>query len=456
MLARPPAVAGLFYPEDPFELRALVRGCLEAGRGHAPDVPRAIVAPHAGYVYSGPVAGSAYASILPLRGRISRVVLLGPSHRVAFRGLAVPSVDRFRTPLGLMRVDTAACATLVAKGLAVVDDEPHRREHSLEVQLPFLQEVLGDVALVPIVVGFAQAVEVERAIETLWDAETLVVVSSDLSHYHGQRAAERIDARTRDAIERLAPEQLEDESACGRLPIAGLLRLAKRRGLEVTTLDLRTSGDTAGPRDEVVGYGAFALTPTKRVETRGTLSDAEGATLLDLARRSVAHAARTGEPLPIDLSRLPPALTHLGASFVTLHRQRDEALRGCIGTIEARRPLALDVAENAAAAALRDTRFAPVDPDEVEGLDVSVSILEPTERLAVASEAELLRVLRPRVDGLVLTDGRYRGVFLPAVWEDLPDPQEFVDALRRKAGMPRGHWSPTLVVERFGVRELGK
>src|SRR5690606_19598844 len=151
--------------------------------------------------------------------------------------------------------------------------------------------------------------------------------------------------------------------------------------------------DTAGRRDEVVGYGAFALTPRKRAETRGTLSDAEGATLLDLARRSVAPAARTGEPLPIDLSSLPPALTRLAPSFVTLHRRRDEALRGCIGTIEARRPLALAVVENAAAAARRDTRFAPVDPDEVEGLDVSLSILEPTERLAVASEAELLRVL---------------------------------------------------------------
>lgn len=489
MRIREPAVAGLFYPSDPTQLRAAIRGYLDDARGHAPAVPVALIAPHAGYVYSGPIAGSAYASIAALRGRLDRVVILGPAHRVPLRGLAIPSVDALRTPLGLVRLDIAARERLGPLPFVTIDDHPHRQEHALEVQLPFVQEVLGDVPVLPVVVGHVHPHDVARALEAIWDERTLVIVSSDLSHYLPRRIAERTDAETRDAIEALAPERFEENSACGRLPIAGLLELAKMRGLEVTTLDLRTSGDTAGTGDEVVGYGAFALTPKRAHEhaphehashehashahgprengphehgsdPRSHAQEALDRLLLELARRSLAHAAEHGRAPALSLEALPEALRAPGASFVTLRRRRDHALRGCIGTLEARRPLALDVIENATSAALHDTRFSPVSPDEVEGLDVSISVLAPPTPLDVRSEAELLRIVRPGIDGLVIEDElggrRRRGVFLPAVWREVPDPRDFLDALRHKAGLPPGHWSPTMRVERFTVHEIGK
>lgn len=256
---RQPAVAGTFYPADPRELRAQLTEFLDAAHARG-DVPKALVAPHAGYVYSGPIAASAYALLAPARGVIRRVVLLGPAHRVAFDGLALPTHDAFATPLGPVTVDKAAAAQVLDLPQVRVLDAPHAREHSLEVHLPFLQEVLGDVRVVPLVVGDASAADVAAVIERLWGgAETLVIVSSDLSHYHDYATARRLDAATSRAIETLRFEDLGVDSACGRVPLSGLLHVARARGLSVRTLDLRNSGDTAGPRSEVVGYGAYAV-----------------------------------------------------------------------------------------------------------------------------------------------------------------------------------------------------
>jgi hypothetical protein len=258
---RAPAVAGLFYPDDPRALHEVVQGYLaRALPPEARQAPKALVAPHAGYVYSGPVAASAYATLAEARGRITRVVLLGPAHRHAFRGLAAPTVEFFATPLGRIPVDQVALAALA--GLAQFHrlDAAHAGEHSLEVHLPFLQEVLGAFRLVPLVVGQARPGEVAAVLERLWGGpETLVVISTDLSHYHDYAGAKRLDTATCAAIEGLRFEDLDHESACGRTPLAGLLLLARRRGLSVSTLDLRNSGDTAGGRDRVVGYGSWAL-----------------------------------------------------------------------------------------------------------------------------------------------------------------------------------------------------
>jgi AmmeMemoRadiSam system protein B len=258
--SRTPAVAGLFYPADAHELRATVRGLL-AAVPPVPPVPKAIIAPHAGYIYSGPIAASVYARLMPARERIRRVVLLGPAHRVAFEGLAVSAAVAFTTPLGDIPVDMAAVERLLALPQVRVLDQAHRGEHSLEVQLPFLQEVLIDFTLVPLVVGDAAPEEVSEVIETLWGGdETLIVISSDLSHYHDYATARRLDAATSRAIEALRPQDIGFEDACGRIPVNGLLLSARGHGLRAETLDLRNSGDTAGTRDRVVGYGAYAFT----------------------------------------------------------------------------------------------------------------------------------------------------------------------------------------------------
>ena len=257
--ARQPAVAGAFYPADPGELRGLLDTLLaDAGTREPP--PKALIAPHAGYIYSGPVAASAYASLVPVADRITRVVLLGPAHRKAFRGLAASSASSFVTPLGSVPLDRAAMAQIQDLPQVHVDDAAHAMEHSLEVHLPFLQNQLRDFSLVPLVVGEASSTEVAEVIEKLWGGdETLLVVSSDLSHYLDYGSAKARDAATSRAIESLAFEDIGYEDACGRNPVSGLLRYAREHGLHIKTVDLRNSGDTAGPRDRVVGYGTYLL-----------------------------------------------------------------------------------------------------------------------------------------------------------------------------------------------------
>jgi hypothetical protein len=265
-MIRPPAVAGMFYPADPGELAEAVDRYLAEGRETlaalpaAPPAPKALIAPHAGYVYSGPIAGAAYALLRAQALGVERVVLLGPAHRVALSGLAASSADGFATPLGVVPVDRAPTdAALACAGVQVLD-RAHATEHCLEVQLPFLQRVLDGVRIVPLLVGAASGEQVAAVIDRLWGGdETLVVVSSDLSHYHDYDTAARLDRATCAAIAALASERLGEGSACGRVPIAGLLATARHHGLHAHRLDLRNSGDTAGPRDEVVGYAAFAL-----------------------------------------------------------------------------------------------------------------------------------------------------------------------------------------------------
>ncbi|MGQ9659373.1 MAG: AmmeMemoRadiSam system protein B [Thermochromatium sp.] len=263
---RPPAVADQFYPGDPAELGRMVDALLAestrslSSRPDAATPPKALIVPHAGYSYSGPVAAVAYATLMPVRDRIRRVVLLGPSHRVPFVGLAASSADLFITPLGSVTVDRAAIERALTLPQVRLLDAAHAREHSLEVQLPFLQRVLDDFSLVPFVVGEAAPESVAEVLDLLWGGpETLILISSDLTHYLDYHTAQRIDAATSAAIESLSPESIGADQACGRVPLNGLLTLARRRGLKAKTLDLRNSGDTAGSRAQVVGYGAYAL-----------------------------------------------------------------------------------------------------------------------------------------------------------------------------------------------------
>ena len=258
-VVREPAVAGQFYPEDPGELKALVDSLLRQAACKKEAAPKALVAPHAGYVYSGAVAASAYACLAPYRDVYSRVVLLGPCHRVPVAGMAVSGADAFRTPLGDVPVDRAAVAMLEAKGVTTFEPS-HQYEHSLEVQLPFLQRVLGDFSVVPIVVGEARPQAVANLLESLWGGpETLIVISSDLSHYLDYDSARVQDSATCRRIEQL-DTNIGHDDACGATPLRGLLLAARHRGLSVRTLDLRNSGDTEGDRDFVVGYGAWMLT----------------------------------------------------------------------------------------------------------------------------------------------------------------------------------------------------
>ena len=411
------------------------------GGGLAPGFPKALIVPHAGYVYSGSVAAEAYDKLRPARGIVRRVVLLGPCHRVPVRGLALPEAAAFATPLGQVPLDREAIESLAGLPQVVVSSAVHAEEHALEVQLPFLQRVLGEFSLVPLVVGAATPEQVAEVIERLWGgAETLIVISSDLSHYHPYDEACAIDRGTAQGILDYSTE-IDHEQACGATPVTGMLLAAKRHKLNVELLDLRNSGDTAGGRGRVVGYGSFAFW-----DGAPSFGEAHGRKLLAIARNSIEAALGASE-----LKRLPdePWLKPARATFVTL--TQNGTLRGCIGSLEAHRPLGDDVRHNARAAALSDPRFPPLTREELAGTRVELSLLSTPKLLAFADHADLIAQLRPGVDGLILECGEARGTFLPQVWESLPEPEQFVAELKRKAGLSPGVSTAKCRIQRYRV-----
>lgn len=451
---RLPAVAGRFYPGNAVELKRDVDALLQASSPRlAPDLrPKAIIAPHAGYIYSGPIAASAYALLQPYVNQIKRVVLLGPVHRVWVPGLALPSVSCFDSPLGPVELDVVAMRSLAGLPQVEINDQAHAMEHSLEVHLPFLQTVLAQFRLVPLAVGGANPDQVAEVLERLWGGnETLIVVSTDLSHYLPYEQARQIDADTVEAILNLRTD-LVGERACGAHPLNGLLLVARRKGIRPQLLDLRNSGDTAGDRNRVVGYAAFAFTEgatasAPDAHVPATSASERGAILTAMARAAICE--RLGQVCTCPAS--PDWMNVPGAVFVTL--TQDGRLRGCIGSLQAYRSLREDLQANACAAAFRDPRFSPLTPEELASTRVEVSILSRPEPMTWTSEADALAQLRPGIDGVILEWGGHRGTFLPQVWEQLLTSTEFMRHLKHKAGLPPDFWAADLRLSRYTVEK---
>jgi AmmeMemoRadiSam system protein B/AmmeMemoRadiSam system protein A len=448
---REPAVAGTFYPADPEVLHQQLTEWLEK-RPAQQHAPKAIIVPHAGYIYSGELAAQAYASLSGVRDKVKTVILLGPAHRVYFRGIAAPSADEFRTPLGSVSIDQNTIEKMV-ESFPFVQRLPqsHRDEHCLEVQLPFLQEMLENFRLIPLVVGDTTPQQVDKVIDYLWgDASTLIVISSDLSHYHDYATAKTLDGQTAQAIESLQPQNLNGERACGFLPVSGLLLAARRRHMTPERVGLCNSGDTAGDKSRVVGYGAWML--AEDASDRKDLTGEQKQALKELALASIKHGLETGKAVSVNEFSAEHELScelpeYDGAAFVTLEKNGE--LRGCIGSLAAYRPLDHDIAENAFAAAFRDPRFTPLSPEELDEIDISISVLTEPELMVFKSEEDLVAQIRPGVDGLILTEGQNRGTFLPSVWEHYPESAAFLNHLKMKAGLPSTYWSGTLKVERY-------
>src|SRR5688572_18359735 len=424
---RAAALAGMFYPGDARALAAEVDDLLGGVEQLAPRLgfPKALVVPHAGYIYSGPVAARAYDELAAARGSVKRVVLLGPTHRVAVKGLAIPSSGAFATPLGTVRIDASALAAVRDLPQVVLSDAAHAMEHSLEVQLPFLQKVLGDFALAPFAVGMASVAEVAEVLERLWGgAETLIVISTDLSHYHAYEQARAIDRATIMRIASFATD-IDHEEACGATPLNGFLQFSKRKGLSLKLLAACNSGDTAGGKGQVVGYSAFGLYEGGEVSL-----DEAGKTLLSIARETIETSLFTKSTT----RESAPWLAQAGATFVTL--TKNDELRGCIGSLEpARRPRE-DVAQNAHGAALRDPRFPAMSAAESPQCRVEVSLLSTPKPVRFADETDLLAQIEAGTDGLIIEADGKRGTFLPQVWEDIADKRAFLAHLIRKAGLP--------------------
>jgi MEMO1 family protein len=412
---RPPAVAGMFYPGDPRSLAAEIDELMGGVEQLAPRLgfPKALIVPHAGYIYSGPVAARAYDDIAPARG-------------IAVRGLALPAAEFFDTPLGRIPVDADAVRELAALPQVVGSAPAHAMEHSLEVQLPFLQKALGTFALVPLAVGTASVEEVAAVLERLWGgAETLIVISTDMSHYHAYDDARRIDGATIERIARFATD-INHEEACGATPLNGLLFLSRKKNLKIELLAACNSGDTAGGKGRVVGYSSFGLH-----DASGVSLDEAGRILLAIARDEVEKALFQKQKRQANLAWLRQA----GATFVTLTKNGG-ALRGCIGSLQAARPVGIDVAENALGAAFRDPRFPAMTAQEWPQCSVEVSLLGAAKPIRFADEADLLSQIRAGEDGLILEHDGKRATFLPQVWESMNDKKLFLLELLKKAGLP--------------------
>ena len=499
---RPAAVAGAFYPADPVSLQDMIntqldyaRELLESQAGKALQLPqgapKAIIVPHAGYVYSGTTAALAYALLTRGRGRIRRAVIIGPTHRVPVRGVAMCTAGAFETPLGTVKIDQdyerATLGDPAAPAL-IVNDPTHMQEHAVEVQVPFLLTVLGpDITIVPLNAGDATPQEVGAVLRALWGGpETVIVISSDLSHYHPEPTGRRLDDQTIAAIASLQLPITPDR-ACGAFPVNGLLDVCSRgvdggRSDARSSLDLRflgcsTSGDDGkvaladagavhsggtgapahrqpvpNPTERVVGYASFAMwAHSKSIPINDQLPGAAGVRdagdhgkmLLDLARASLEAHLHTGDghggtDAAKRMRRIidgTPWLQRRGASFITL--TEDGELRGCIGSLQAYRSLGEDVADHAVDAAMHDPRFAPVSAREYPRLAIEVSVLSAPKPLPVTGRADLERRLRRGMDGLIIDDGRGRSAtFLPQVWDELPDPNNFITHLLAKAGLP--------------------
>lgn len=429
--------------------------------------PKALIAPHAGHIYSGRTAGRAYALVRPFgqlgSGRIRRVVLIGPAHRVYVKGIALPGVDAYATPLGQVPIATLGALALADLPFVATRPDVHAPEHSLEVHVPFLQRALGRFELLPLVVGDATPAQVTQVIERLWGGQDVLwVISTDLSHFHGYDEANAIDAAS--CAQVLALDgRLDHDQACGATPVNGLLALARQKGLRIEQIERCNSGDTGANtpqgRERVVGYASFALyedagspaTVDPRAPRHGVEAE-QGTRLVRLAR--AALNAAVGAPVSAE----PPVadLQAPGAAFVTLTQAGQ--LRGCIGSLQARRPLAEDVRDNAVAAALHDPRFAPVSASEAPALRVDVSVLTPARPLPFVNQAHALWQLQPGLDGVVFEcshQGRlFRSTFLPQVWEQLPNVVTFMAHLKAKAGLPQDFWSPEVRLSIYRVQKF--
>ncbi len=400
--------------------------------------------PHAGYVYSGLAA--AHAAPL-LKGKIfSKIIIIAPDHRAGFSGAAISDADSYQTPLGRVPVHKDARELRERHGFFRAVPASDAKEHAVEVIVPFLQTWLNDFEIIPIVIGSGTGVDsYVSALETVIDKNTLVIASTDLSHYLPYEKAKSLDRETIKKIKNLETDAFSAQSnrACGRIPVSVLIKIADRKGWEPELIHYSNSGDTSGKKDKVVGYATIAFHGEKKMtenQTEKQISTEKGELLLELARKSIADRLgvdyETGPDIESD-KQDPVFQSRLG-TFVTLKINGN--LRGCIGNLMPEKPLAEGVKENAINAAFNDPRFAPLSKEEFSRIQIEVSLLTEPAPLEYSDAQDLLDKIRPNVDGLIIKKGPRTSTFLPQVWQQLPDKKSFLSQLCMKAGLPPDEW----------------
>lgn len=447
--------AGSFYPESPDELNNLLESFKEIQTFDYKS--KAIIVPHAGYVYSGHAAMAAFQHL----EASENFFIIAPSHHEDFNNIALPEFTYFETPLGNIEVNNKLIAEIAEKFPSIVADEVFENEHSIEVQLPFIQNLfmphkqnavdfvknlkkLGKkIRIVPILVGNCDYRLISDLISTYWENSSFII-SSDLSHYYTQQQCRQIDTYTATVIETGRIEFLEQQQACGLIGIKGLVDFANNNECAMIRAEMYNSGDISSDKDKVVGYGSWFMYEDSRNDFIETYFSKY---VLKAAKASIIASINQEEFIP---HKIPAVLTQFGASFVTLKLNGE--LRGCIGSVYPTKPLILDIIDNAKNAAFQDPRFEPLTVEELEGLEISVSILSAIERIDFKDERDLLSKIHPH--GVILVERDKRAVYLPVVWEQLPDKEIFLNSLKEKAGLPPNYFSKTIEAYKFDAIEI--
>lgn len=433
---------GKFYPKDSIELDNyfnLIRKDL--AKVYDCDT-RLIVVPHAGYFYSGEAAAKTYQY---LKNDIKNVFIISPSHYVDVEGLCVPTHDAFSTPLGISKVNKEYCKELSKTDGINYNDTAFEKEHAIEVQIPFIQKFAPEAKIIPIVCNRSETGIIRNIIERFYtNTENVFVISSDLSHFYPLNEAEKIDTYTANMIENQEIKNFHPAQACGAQGIIGAVEFAKEKDFALIRTVLTTSAAKTNDTTSVVGYGGWILVEdSKNRFLKKNFSEL----IINTALNSIKSGLNSGVLPQIRPNDYPPVFMEQGACFVTL--ETFSQLRGCIGSVIAKRAFIEDLTTNAFNAAFEDPRFVPLSSDELENLKISVSLLSSPKEIFFDSEEDLLNKITPYKDGLIIKDNLYQAVYLPSVWQQLPDKREFLNSLKMKAGLDKNHFSKTFKAYNF-------
>ena len=437
MKTKSPSSAGKFYTDNKEELSTQLNNFIKNSKKTCEYSSRAIIVPHAGYVYSGELAAKGFEY---LDKTAKNIFIIAPPHYVSVKDVSLSSYDFWETPLGKIEVNQKINDELIEKFDCKFQDDAFEQEHSTEVQVPFIQKLFHDVKIIPILTSNYK--KVSEIINYYWEnSENAFVISSDLSHFNHSNEAKRLDEITAQMIEFNATENMNPAQACGACGIKALDDFAKTRKYSLIRIGMYNSGDVTNDHSRVVGYGSWFLYDGKK---NTFLKKYYSKLILDICKKSILSGL-DGKKISID--GVPAVFDEIGASFVTLEKNNN--LRGCIGSIIAHRKLMQDLIHNAQSSAFSDPRFPPLEKEEFNKLSINVSLLSDPEKMTFKDEDDLIEQIKPFDDGIIIKDGNYQAVYLPSVWEQIPDKKLFLKSLKIKAGMPPEHFSKNFEAFRF-------
>ena len=443
MNIKKPSVAGMFYSKNKEELQNQIEYFKNVNKNTYEYKTRAVIVPHAGLIYSGRLA---FEGISQIDRNIKNIFIFGPSHHMAFNGIAITSFDAWETPLGSININRDICIELQNIFNANINDKAFAPEHSIEVELPIIQSIFDDVKIIPILVGNEDVNKIKEIINYYYpNKQNAFIISSDLSHFFTDKEAKKIDGKTARLIESGTKYAILSEQACGHTGITGLINFANQNNFSLIRIDQTNSAEISNDPSSVVGYGAWFLFEGTKNDF---LKQYYSKFIIDLCKKTLLSAFGEQTQFPV----YPQIFNQFGACFVTL--EEDQQLRGCIGSIIAYRPLIEDITEHTKDAAFNDSRFMPLEQNELQHLEYSVSLLSTPTKVFFENEQDLLNKIVQNKDGIIIKDKGKTGVYLPVVWEQFQKKQDFLNSLKVKAGFTEDYFSNTLEAYKFEATSI--